>query len=448
MNRSITTHVAWIAITVGTFIAGSHWARHSENDTTGDAARADGKSGSASTPSFRSTDEERKRSTKRNAASRDQAGSPLPANTPYAVARRILSTAPLVDKAEIKALVEDALKGTNPITRRLAFDRLLSSISPENVMMIRAAMAENGAGSNQWRLLDYAWGATDPAGAMAHIQDVEERYRDGFISNMLPGIASVDPAAAIAFVEGLDPGGSRERFTSRLIEGLADHDIGMATDYVFQLADGGNNNADRHLSNLTRDILRSEGLDFSRDWAEALPAGALQAGALDRVAHQFVDQDPQAAAAWATRYAGEEYAARVIEEVGDEWAERDPPSAVAWLNTLPEGRGQNEGMSSALHEWAQRDPVAAGGYLQNMAPSSARDAAIGGFSTTIAREDPQTAISWAETITAEGPRLATLTRVGQSWARRDPAAATAWATTSGLPPSVQKTILNPPDDRR
>jgi len=451
MNRSLATHAFWIAITVGTFFAGSHWSRTSDRnrDAAGEDDPAVGKPGIAS--SSRSTDEERKRSGKGNAASRDDSdkgGSPLPGNIPYAVARRILSTAPLVDKAEIEALVQDATKGMNPIIRRHAFDRILESINPENVMMIRAAMAGNGARSEQWQLLDYAWGASDPAGALAHIPDVPDRYRDGFIPNLLPGIASVDPAAAIAYVEGLEAGDRREQLTGRVIEGLADHDIGAATDYVFQLDDGGNETAGRHLSDLTRDIMRSEGLEFSREWAEALPAGALQAGALDRVAHEFVDRDPQAAAVWATRYAGEDYAARVIEEVGDEWAERDPPSAVAWLNTLPSGRGQNEGMSSALHEWAQRDPVAAGGYLQEMPPSTARDAAVGGFSATIAREDPQTAISWAETISAPESRLRTLTRVGQTWARQDPAAATAWATASGLPEATQQAIMNPPRDRR
>ena len=31
--------------------------------------------------------------------------------------------------------------------------------------------------------------------------------------------------------------------TGRLIEGLADNDLGLATNYVLQLADGGNTNA-------------------------------------------------------------------------------------------------------------------------------------------------------------------------------------------------------------
>jgi len=423
MNRPLATHATWIAITVATFVAGSHWARNSKEAHEASAAAVHPNTSISSSRSKHSDrNDSAERATKGSAIDRDTTDndelSPL-GSTPATVARRVLSSAPLLNKAEIEALVRDAIKDPNPITRRHAFDRILESISPENVHILRAAMAETGANSDQWKLFDYAWGASDPAGALAHISVIEEKYRDGFIGNMLPGLASVDPRAAIDFVEGLEAGNRRDRMTGRLIEGLRDHDLGMATDYVFQLSESGDKNAYRHLSELTRDVLHREGLETGREWAEAMPVGALQAGALDRVAHEFVDQDPQAAATWATKYAGEEYAARVIEEVGDEWAESDPAASVAWLNTLPAGRGQNEGMSSALHEWAQRDPVAAGGYLQTMPPSNARDAAIGGFSITIAREDPQTAISWAESITATGRRTETLTRVGQSWARQD-----------------------------
>jgi hypothetical protein len=452
MNRSLTTNGAWIAITVGTFLAGSHWARNSK-DSSGVSAATDrpGSSGYSSRSLDGATKNSVRKSAGKSTRTGDTTGSgelrPL-GSTPTPVVRRVLSNAPLINKGEIEALVKDAIKDPNPITRRHAFDRILESISPENVHMLRAAMAETGAGSDQWRLFDYAWGATDPAGALAHIEVIEEKYRDGFIGNMLPGLASVDPRSAIDFVEGLEAGKRRDGMTGRLIEGLRDHDLGMATDYVFQLSAGGDKNAYRHLSSLTSDVLYREGLEAARNWADAMPPGALQAGALDRIANRFVDQDPQAAAAWATRYAGDDTNARVIEEVGDEWAERDPASSVAWLTTLPAGRGQNEGMSSALHEWAKRDPVTAGGYLQTMAPSEARDAAIGGFSATIAKEDPQTAIAWAESITADGARIKTLTRVGQYWARQDPDAAREWVSTSGLPKDAQRAILNARNDLR
>ena len=204
MNRSLATHGIWIAITVGTFVAGSHWARTSRSSPEAGLADAPapprplhparrhaGRSGSAKPGNI--------------ARCRATASPPhCSDNSRAAVERRIFSNAPLVDKAEIEALVRDAIKDSDPITRRHAFDRILASISPENVLMLRAAMAETGASGDQWRLFDYAWGAADPAGALAHIPEIEEKHRDGFISNMLPGLASVDPRAAIDFIEGLE----------------------------------------------------------------------------------------------------------------------------------------------------------------------------------------------------------------------------------------------------
>jgi hypothetical protein len=444
----------WVAIAIATFFAGSFWARnanHDRDESSRDPGTTASRRGTAGASGFASP-ERPGRATRSNRDPEATGGTRLPAaflgTAPDETARRVLSTEALEDREEIDQLVGDAIRDANPIIRRQAFDRILRSLTPENALMVRESMAENGAGGDQWRLFTYAWGAVDAQGALAHAPDVPERWRDGFIGSVLTGMASKDPTAAMAYIDTLEAGERRDRMAGQVVQGLADHDIGVATDYVLGLASQGNERAGRYLEDLTREVLRSDGLDAGRSWAESLPSGSLQAGALDRVANRFVDEDPQAAAGWATAYAGRDDYWRVVEEVGDEWAERDPAAAVAWLDSLPAGRGQNEGMSSALQEWGRRDPVAAGEYLQNMAPSAAKDAAVISFSATVAREDPQTAIAWAQSVSSQEGRLQALTQVGQSWARRDPAAAAEWASSAGLPAEVQQQILNPPRRRR
>ena len=116
--------------------------------------------------------------------------------------------APL-SKAEIKSLVDLAVKSSDPIERRKAFDRILEEIKSESftyeqAMNIRSAMHHGGANGEQWKTFDYAWGANDPVSAVAEIDNIPEQYRRGFTSNMLPGLASVEPKAAIGIVEAMD----------------------------------------------------------------------------------------------------------------------------------------------------------------------------------------------------------------------------------------------------
>ncbi|MAH34816.1 MAG: hypothetical protein CMO42_05925, partial [Verrucomicrobiales bacterium] len=108
------------------------------------------------------------------------------------------SKRPPLSKTEIKTLVDLAIKSSDPIERRRAFDRLLEemksdSFNYEQAMNIRIAMHKGGASGDQWRTFDYAWGANDPASAIKEIDNIPEQYRRGFTSNMLPGLASVEP---------------------------------------------------------------------------------------------------------------------------------------------------------------------------------------------------------------------------------------------------------------
>jgi hypothetical protein len=58
----------------------------------------------------------------------------------------------------LEALVNQAMKDPNPLNRRLAFARLLESLTPENAESVRAQLVSLGAEGDQWRDFCYAWG--------------------------------------------------------------------------------------------------------------------------------------------------------------------------------------------------------------------------------------------------------------------------------------------------
>lgn len=356
-------------------------------------------------------------------------------------------TTRVVGAAEIEAISKEAFNDPNPLTRNLAFARLLESMTPENVQLVMESLRSNRAGGEQWQLFTYAWGAMDGAGAIAHAATLENGPKNRFLAQAVTGWASKEPQAATAWLEQLPDGEEKNRFRNSLVGGLADKDIGLATAYVLQRAQAGDKQAANYLEIVAGEEIRKNGAQAAIAWGESLPAGALKGAALEEIAGSYVERDPEAAATWATKYAATEYGSRVVEEIGSEWAERDPKKALSWLESLPEGAGKAEGTFSALREWTRRDAVAASEHLSAMPPSPAKDSAVSGFARSLAWQDPEAAVIWAKTITDEQSRVQTLTRAGQAWFRRDPAAASQWLQSAALPPDAQQAIMNPPRDQ-
>jgi hypothetical protein len=356
----------------------------------------------------------------------------------------------MLKDSEIEGFVKIALSDPNPLKRDLAFARLLESMTPENAELIRDQLRSGKAGGDQWRLFQYAWGAIDPAGAMASAEALDDERRKSFaIGTALSGWASSDPTAAINWLSKMEEGDMKNRMQGELVNGLADANINTATQYVLELMNAGNPQAGNYMESVASEKLRGEGPVAAAQWSEQLPNGEVKGAAMDRVANAFVAQDPQGAATWAQQFATEDYAVRLIEEVGDEWAERDPAASVGWLETLADGKGKSEGMSSALGEWVRRDPEAASKYLLDMPASSTKDSAVSGFVSRLAWDDPTAALTWADTIGQENVRIESITQAGQAWMYRDREAATQWLQSSGLPEATQAKILNPPRrDRR
>lgn len=432
-KASLIGHACWAAVAVTAFCLGASGDRGDPADQSG-AAGVSAKSGSRLGGAADGSDEGRTRDAK-GAAGREseRRAGPVAAMFPLPSMPR--------SEEELEALARQAFQDGNPLVRRMAFTRLLESLTPENAVGIREHLVEMGGDKEQWHDFHYAWGSVDGEAALKNAMNTRELDMEITMS----GWASANPGAAEAFLKDPSNGAKTDnRLLMRgLIGGLADRDPSLAADLVFNLAGDGDKRAGELLGVVTRKMLHGQGPIEAARWSENLPDGSLKGAAMDHVAHVFVEKDPKAAAAWAEQFAGEDYAGRVIEEVGDEWAERNPAAAVQWLESLDEGGGQRSGLRSAFGRWAQRDPVAAGNHLVDMPQSEQRDAAISGFVRGYAYKDPRTAITWADSIGDDRLRQDTLTRAGRALFSRNPEAARTWVLESGLPVDSQQAILNP-----
>ena len=278
MNRCLKVHSIWGLVAVGTFAIGLYFSRfrESENSFTKDRTITEMKEEGQALPP--GTLPPSGKDTPKHAGGAGEA---------YQV----------ISPEAMEAMAKAALTDPNPVTRQLAFAKLLESMTPENVSMLMNALQTNRADGDQWRLFLYAWGAMDGRGALAHAATLEGREKARFLSGTIPGWAGKDPNSAIAWLDTLKEGDEKNRFRGGIVNGLADHDIGMATAYVMERSKAGDKEAAGYMEIVAGEEIRKKGAAGATTWAEQLPDGELKGTALEQVADQYVRENPVAAAA-------------------------------------------------------------------------------------------------------------------------------------------------------
>ena len=248
-------------------------------------------------------------------------------------------------------------------------------MSFEDALAVRKALREQGA-KEEWKFLGYAIGAYQSDEAIAHLDKIPSEERVGFLENIIPGLASENPDEAINLFESLT---SEEQAKVRpeFLEGLVDHDTAVATDYLYGSSDLENYHW-RPMAELTRELVKDQGLQPTLDWADELPQGA------------------QRRDAWSAAYAV--------------WSSKDPVAAAESINSLPQG--------------------------------SDRNLAINGFVSAHVHRDGEMAMTWAAEIAEPGLREAAMIRVGKQFYQKDPDSATQWYASSGWSPSAWAQVTN------
>lgn len=427
MKPSLWIHLGWAVAASAAFYVGSQTAPSSgpqdePSPTLSERARASSGGASATSGGQR--------------GQRQRAGGEGPGPL------EVLFGAYSLDRVSLQTLTEQAVTDPSPVTRLLAFARLLENMTADNAMEIREQLVGLDPDEQTWTQFNYAFGALSGREAFEFAQTSDEPD----LNAVLMGWAAADPRGAMAALDSLPPEleGQRAALEQNLIAGIADKDIALATETALRLtaregADARQTN--RLMRTVANEALRTGGVEGASQWVATLPDGEAKGAAMRRVSEDFVRDDPAAAAAWAEGFADQGYAASAIGEIGDEWAERDPTSAVAWLETLPQGEAQNRGFTEALGEWEDSNPEAASAYLNAMPNSPQRDAAIAGFARGYAWQDPQASAAWAQAIQDPVIRERALIQVGFAYHRRDPDNARAWLQQSGLTPEQQQRAM-------
>lgn len=367
MKRFVLQHGPWFLITIGAFV----WGLSQAESPGGGEERAESGIGQSSSDSPRL--EHRKiKSGSGTSAKRSGRNDHQKTEQEWIAGE--------MSEGQIQSLVDQAVKFGTALERRQALDRILRGIQSADIsfaeaLAMREAMRAQGAGE-EGKLVDYAIGAYMSEEAMAHLEKLPSEDRLDFLEEVIPGLASTNPAEAIGLFESLDPK-QQAKLRPKFLEGLVDHDIGIATDYLYDSSDLENYHW-RPMAELTRELVKDQGLQPALDWADELPQGQ------------------QRRDAWSAAYAV--------------WASKDPTAVAESLNALPDGVDRN--------------------------------LAINGFVSAHIHRDGPLAMEWAMAITEPGLREAAMVRIGTQFYQRDPESATQWYSSSEWSPTSWAKVIS------
>lgn len=405
---------AWVVTCAAAFFAG----RTSEPTTSA----GDGQDEQAAVASSRGTTRPGGSAARRRAVSR-----PLDGDSPASRSERIRERA-----RELKSM-------SDPIARAQGFLDFVQSLGPDEFLDAVDAFRDGGIENEQfgeYRLLLTAWAEVDPTGALEY---ASEKTGTPFArQTILAAWAKNDPLRATDWARAnFDNGGDENRANPWLvgvIEGLASYDTDGATRLLEELPFSRERG---DALGAVFDEITAMGNDFAKQWVASLGDEQLKAGAAARLARTLANEDPEAAADWASSM-GPEVMGRATSEIVDQWADTDLSAARNWVESQPENIIAAAG-PNLIDEIIQQENIgAASDWLQQFEGNPEFDSTIRSFVWNSVGKEPTVAADWIMKMTDERDRTGTFHRILGRWMEQDRTGAIDYINNNPVPESIKR----------
>lgn len=263
--------------------------------------------------------------------------------------------------------VRHAFHNSHPVSRQIAFARLLGEADASSIADIRAMFLEFDRSGltydNEWRMLWHHWGTLDPRAALDQLRkeiDNGGDYGPGPQALIFSAWASGDPEAAGEALREID---DPRQFEASYFGAVAGMPLEEATRFAEASTFEDDGFASRIAENLTdRKLRESNSIPDLKDWYGALGA-PLQEAALDHDYWRVRTADFADAADWIQSQAemGTD-TRRIAAEMTDAYLKRGDLSGLSWYLDLPavsqdpekirEWSANLDTDSTAYREWA------------------------------------------------------------------------------------------------
>ena len=348
---------------------------------------------------------------------------------------------------EIDEIGEKFKNEKDPVLRKELLDKLIAGMNAENALDIRKYIANLSERSSEWKVFHKAYGAV--AGEVAVLHGEETKGRD--IELSLVGWVGADPDAAMEWYRALDEKNKRsmfsqERLSLAVLEGLAENDPKVATEFMLSLNTKGGNSwrASKIVGDkIWKQAVESGNVEDAIRWTESLPGDDLKNSSQALLARNYAKLDPLEAASWVEGLNSDGQSNRyAVGMVVESWRKTDPAAAVNWLSSFENDQNKLSGTYyQAFSSWADQDPSAATQYLETMDTSKSKDYAIYGLTRTLSSKEPEQAMKLANSIDDSGIRLRSIISTSRTAFKDNAEGLETWLATSNLSSKDREKVI-------
>ncbi len=248
--------------------------------------------------------------------------------------------------------------------------------------------------------------------------------------------ANKNPEEAIAWAATLESEKARQDATAAALSQWADRDPEKAAGATGQIADS---NARRTARNQIASTWAQKAPLEAEKWAASLPE-AERYSALASVWSVTAGDDPRKAAASLAAAlpgaggieAASSGLAASAGTIANAWVNQNPQAAADWATQLPDGKAREAAMAAVADQWATTDTMAASTWINQLPQGRSRDEAAAKLIVKITPTDPAAAFAWATNIQDPDKQLASLKSTINAWKVYNPDAVRETLANSSL----------------
>ncbi|MEO8350711.1 MAG: hypothetical protein ABI680_03210 [Chthoniobacteraceae bacterium] len=180
----------------------------------------------------------------------------------------------------------------------------------------------------------------------------------------------------------------------------------------------------------------------ARSYASSLPAGETRA-VVDAALISCLNQSGRTAEA-AALFAQAENPGNgaLASKLAAAMANDNPIAAATWATSLPPGPGQTEAVKTVASTWAGRDPISVASWIEQFPAGKVRDRAVAAYAQNIIQMDPSAAAEWTLQIEDPWDRGKLAQSVFWQMRARDRQGAERWfENLPGIDETIRRTTL-------
>ena len=177
-------------------------------------------------------------------------------------------------------------------------------------------------------------------------------------------------------------------------------------------------------------------------WAHEIADAELRDRVLSSVTTTWGASDPVSAANWAVKSLSPgRHQDDAVVGIVQQWVQKEPQDAAAWVLAFPSGTLRDIAIENVVKLWADKNLEQTGKWLEGLEAGASRDAGVSAYVNKVAPLFPEVAAGWAEAIGEEVARNHQMEAVGESWMASDAPAAKLWVEQAPFPEKIRARLL-------